>query len=164
MKTYKASKGAQFTDEDAQTYGKCVEEIAEKKGKVTPSDIVTEGKNPKSPLFNYFDWDDKNAAEKYRIIQARHLINHLTVVVTINGGELREHKAFFNVNETPFDKIKNKVYVTMIRALSEPELRKQVLARAIREVEYWQSKYNEYSEFSEIFDAISKTKKEVGDS
>ena len=160
-KFYKATKGAPFTQEKAQIYGECLDDIAkEKNGTVKPNDVVEEGRKKNSPLHDYFDWNDGSAGEKYRLYQARQLINHITVVVKYEDKE-QEQKAFFSVNETPNEKETNKTYVMMERVLSEPELREQVLNQALKEIEYWQRKYVEYTELSKIFVAIEITKRRL---
>jgi len=45
--------------------------------------------------------------------------------------------------------------------MTEPELRKQVLERALKEVEYWQQRYMDYNELGKIFVAIKITKKKL---
>lgn len=163
-KKFKATEGAPFSQKRAQIYGECLEKIAEKrKGKVKPEDVVREARNRRSPLHNYFNWDNNDAAEKFRLWQARNLINHITVVVKYDHKE-REQKAFFSVNETPYGderNLKNRIYITIERVLSEPNLREQVINKALDEVEYWEDKYKEYKELGEIFDAIKETRRKI---
>lgn len=160
-KTYKATNGAQFSQEEARVYGRELDKIAEKNGgQLKPVEVVEKARNIKNPLHHYFDWDNDKAAEKFRIEQARHLINHITVVIRYDHKE-KEHKAFFSVNSTPGEKQKNKIYVTMERVLSESELKEQILVEAIEEAEYWKDKYAEYRELSRIFHAIKETKRKI---
>jgi hypothetical protein len=49
-------------------------ELHAKHGNITPEMVVTDARDPRSPLHARFDWDDSTAAEAYRIIQARVLI------------------------------------------------------------------------------------------
>lgn len=154
---YKAKSGASFGDDRAQIYGKELEKIEKKFGLVTPKIVVQEAKNRKSPLHDYFDWDTKNAAEKYWLVQARTLINHIEITVTMNGEE-QEVRAYLNVTSTETNGNTEQVYVTVEKALTDEEYKKQVLETAIREIEYWKYKYSQYKELSEIFDAISNTK------
>jgi hypothetical protein len=53
----------------------------EQKGKLSPLDVIDAAKNPKSPLHQYFEWDDTEAARKYRIEQARELIRTIKIEV-----------------------------------------------------------------------------------
>ena len=151
---YSATKGARFSKKKAQVYGKCLEAIEARRGKIEPEIVVEEARSVSSPLHSYFDWDDTKAAEKYRTWEARSLINHLTVVVNYETGAVQ--KAFFNVSEAVGAAT---VYVNIERALTEPQLRKQVLENALRELLYWKGKYQEYSEFKGIVTAIAKVGK-----
>jgi hypothetical protein len=56
--------------------------IRERHGKLTPRLVVDEARNPKHPLHHRFLWDDKKAADKFRLIQAAQIIRsvHVTVV------------------------------------------------------------------------------------
>ena len=160
-KKYKATDGAQFSKQKAQIYGECLNEITERQGgKIKPIDVVNEARSKKSPLHEVFDWDNNSAAEKYRIEQARHLINHITVEIQYDGQK-EDIKGWVSVNETPNEKTLNKVYITTEKVLSEPELRQQLLIEAIEEAEYWTGKWKQYRELSSIFVAIRKTKQRI---
>ena len=160
-KKYKAKKGAHFSQTNAQIYGECLDEIAMKKnGTIKPKDVVEKAGKKSSPLHDYFDWDNNSAGEKYRLHQARNLINSITVIIKYDHKE-KEQKAFFSVNESPNEEDVNKTYVVMERVMTEPELRKQVLERAVNEAEYWQQKYMDYKELGKIFVAIKITKKKL---
>ena len=85
MAKYGATKGAQFSKEKAQLFGEVIERIEKQQGKVVPEVVVAEARQLSCPLHNYFEWDNTVAAEQYRLQQARHLLNHLTVVVGGNS-------------------------------------------------------------------------------
>lgn len=160
-KIYKATKGSPFGKKQAQVYGECLDRITEKyNGTLKPEFVVEEAKSNNSPLHNYFDWDSKSASQKWRLFQARNLINHIVVIVKYDNKK-SEQKAFFSINKNPDEEEKNKVYVTFERALSEPDLRKQVLKQAIAEAIYWEDKYKEYQELDKVFRAIEITRKRV---
>jgi hypothetical protein len=56
----------------------------ERKGKLTPDDVVRAARDPNNALHEYFDWDDSVAGQKWRIQQARHLIASVQVTVTFD--------------------------------------------------------------------------------
>ena len=158
-KKFKATKGAPFSKSDAQLYGEALDKISqENNGTVSPAGVVEKAKNTRNPLHRFFDWNDGDAAEKYRLWQARNLINHITIEIRYDHTK-KEQKAFFSVNSTPDETKLNRTYITVERVLSEPQLRKQVLKRAFNEVEYWKSRYTQYNELEKIFKAIRETKK-----
>jgi hypothetical protein len=53
-------------------------------GQITPRAVVAEAKQSKSPLHALFDWNTKNAAEKWWLQRAREVIGAVTVQVTHN--------------------------------------------------------------------------------
>lgn len=150
---YVATKGAQFSKKKAQVYGTVLEKIKERDNGIVPQVVVNEARDKTSPLHDYFDWDDTKAAEKYRVEQARNLISHLDVVINYETGKTQ--KAFFNVS-IPDNGGTKVVYVDVERALTDKDLRKQVLQNALEELVYWQKKYKEYSEFKGIVREITK--------
>jgi len=157
---YRSKNGAVFGDKKAQIYGEVLEEISKKNdGSITPQEVLKEAKKKENPLHDYFEWDNKKASESWRIHQARNLINSIEVVITYNGTK-KEQKRYVNVRNNDFedDDETSRVYVVIEKAMSDPEMRKEVLQTAIREVEYWEYKYKEYKELSKIFQSISTTK------
>jgi len=157
-KIYKAKEGATFGKDKAELYGKALEDIEKKhNGILTPSVVLNEARNKSNPLHNYFNWNNNDAGEKYRLVQARLLINHIEIVIVHEGTE-KETRAYVNVSNVTEEGDKNQIYVTVERALTNKEYRRQTLANAIREAEYWKNKYKEFKELSSIFQAIKKTK------
>jgi len=58
----------------------------ERDGRLYPADVVNAARPKSSPLHRYFDWDDRSAAEKYRLDQARALIRSVQAEVRITSG------------------------------------------------------------------------------
>jgi len=50
-------------------------------GNLTPDAVVEDARHKKSPLHEFFDWDDSEAAHKWRIEQARSLIRSVRVEI-----------------------------------------------------------------------------------
>lgn len=50
-------------------------------GNLTPAAVVEDARSKKSPLHDQFEWDDGEAAHKYRLEQARTLIRSVRVEV-----------------------------------------------------------------------------------
>jgi hypothetical protein len=157
---YKATNGAQFDKNRVQVYGKELERIERENGKLTPIDVINEARSISSPLHEVFDWDDNSAAEKFRLVQARGLINHITVEIKYDHTT-KEQKAWFSVNTTPNNNEVDIAYVNVERVLTEKPLREQMLLEAIQEAEYWQEKYEQYRELNRIFSSIKATKKAI---
>lgn len=58
-------------------------------GKITPEVIVREASDKSSPLHSYFEWDDEKAGHRWRVQQARILLNNIQVKVVSDGEERR---------------------------------------------------------------------------
>lgn len=156
-KNYKASNGARFSDKQAQEYGEFLSRLSkEKKNMLSPDDIVNAARPDDSPLHDFFEWKDSIAAELYRKNQARHMINHINIIVTKNDKE-KPIKAFFNVEYRG----KENTYVPINVIARVHTLKEQVVKRALDEIIAWQRRYKDYKELDRIFGAIKETQKEL---
>ena len=142
---------------DAQTVGDTLEALrTENSGALTP-DIVVESARPKdSPLHNCFEWDDSIAGEKYRKEQARRIIQCVVTVIrddNPNPGP-QTIRAFTSVKD---DK-GCRYYTTTAYALSDDELKKQVFANLIRDMDTLRRKYDAYkfAEVHSVFKTIDR--------
>lgn len=161
-KIYKARAGAQFNDEQAQVYGPHIEVLYEKNnGKLKPKEVVDDARNKKSPIHPFFEWDDTIAGEKFRKVQARHLMGNIITVVVINNKE-EEVKANYSIVFENKDEDK-RAYFPLETVMTNDEYRKEIVKSALEEVRGWQERYKIYSELSAIFKVINKVyKKENG--
>lgn len=66
-----------FGSADAQ---KVADEIAALGAEIRPADIVEMARNPETESHKCFEWDDKKAADKYRLTQARTVVCNLVYV------------------------------------------------------------------------------------
>ncbi len=154
---------------DAQIVGERLESIKRKSNMLTPALVVEDAKNISSPLHGFFEWDDTLAAEKYRIDQAGHLVR--SVVVTFEDSvQLQNRQVCLSGMPSPeietartiraFLPIKDdsggNSYVSSREALGNPEMRRQVLARAYAELASVGKKYRELQELSGVFDALEQ--------
>ena len=120
-KKFKARYGSPFPKKDAQKVGEELDSI-KKKALLNPENIVERAKNDKSVLHQYFDWDDNIASDKWRLQQARNIVNHVMEVIVIRNEEV-EMRGFFNVIASSGEKI----YVSQAEAISIPSYKKQLL-------------------------------------
>jgi len=120
-KKFKPRNGAPFPKKDAQKIGEELENIKAKKN-LTPNNVVEKAKNKKSILHKYFEWDNSEAAEKYRLQQAKNIINHVVEVIVIKGNVIEE-RAYFNV----IAKNNERSYVSLTEVIKVPSYKKQLL-------------------------------------
>jgi len=64
---------------DPNIAGQEIERIYAKYGAITPDTLVKEAKNKKSPLHEYFEWDDSVAAVEWRKQQGRILLGSIQI-------------------------------------------------------------------------------------
>jgi|SRR5882724_3615433 len=116
-------------------YQAVLKEMEQEHGIITPHMVVQAAKKEDSPLHKAFEWDDGKAAEKYRLVQARFLIN--SVQIQILG---KKTEGYINAIVS-VDNVKTRGYVSTEAAMNDQFIYKQVLKNATRELEYWQKKY-----------------------
>lgn len=138
---------------DAQTVGETLESIrVTNGGMLEPQAVVEASRPPSAPLHEYFVWDDAVAAERYRKDQAGHLITCITVEVARGAGqEPATPRAFVSVVQGD-----SRHYTSMHVAMGNPDLRKQVVQTAMRELRAFRERYKAYVELSKVFEAIDR--------
>jgi hypothetical protein len=117
--------------------------------------VVDAARPETSRLHRYFEWNNDKAGESYRVWQARQLI--ATVHVTyINDRKPITVRAFVNVIRTNGNGDRERGYMGIAKVLSKSDLREQMLATALAEVNRWRERYASLTELADIFDAIDK--------
>ena len=130
-------------------------------GMISPKDIVREASSERNPLHDWFDWEDNSAGEKWRIYQARQLMNQIKVKIMFEDG-LKEYKKYLNVRiSTDNNKTFKNFYVNTRTVINNEDMRTQILQKAVKEAEYWEKSYEDYKELEDIFKGIKKTKKKL---
>lgn len=160
---------------DAQAVGERLEAIKAKSSNLTPDMVVDDARAPRSPLHLFFEWDNTVAAEKYRMDQAGHLIR--SVQVTFEDVEPQQERqvrlsavaaapathpaavrAFVSITRS--DGARS--YESTATAMNDPEMRRQVLARAHMEMASVGRKYRELNELADVFGALDRVGELIG--
>ena len=118
-------------------------------GLLLPEEVVKAARDPSSPLHNNFDWDDTEAAEKWRLEQARQLIR---VSVQVLAGTNETHRVFVSLEN---DRGKNG-YRLLVDVLGDDDLRRRLLDQAFKELKHFQDKYHEIEELIPVFNKIDE--------
>lgn len=111
--------------------------------------IVEEAAKKRNPLHHCLEWDDSVAGYEFRIRQAQSLVSHL-VIVDERPSQNRSDPCFVNVR---IEDAKFQGYVRTEDALSDKDMRKQVLGNALRDLRVWERRYNHMHELVKVFDA-----------
>lgn len=126
------------------------------KGELTPGDVVDDARNPNSPLHSFFEWDDSEAAEQFRLSQARGLIRAVVAVYVSEDKPAVRQKAFVHIREPGAPH-----YRETSEALSLTKTRELVLQRAWDELSQWRKRYSDLKEFSDLIASIDEIGKQL---
>lgn len=110
---------------------------------LTPAVIVADAKNPRSPLHKYFEWNDTDAAKKYRRVQVSTLTGRL---VRPNGRKVYIRVGASDASPAHFDLV--------TRVLRNPELRRPLARRALQQLGNWETRYADFPELREAIEAL----------
>ena len=146
-----------------------IRELAEKNsGTLTPELVLDAAKSKRSPLHSFFCWDNTEAANQYRLIQAAQLIRRIRVTYHPTEDRSVKVRAFVNVVE-PDDHPEPSdieghgvnarprgIYVGFEQAISVESYREQLLRQCKRDAETFRSKYSAVSEAAKIIEAMDK--------
>ncbi len=141
-----------------QKIGEYLERLTKEKGIVSPRELLELARPEDSILHDLFEWDDSVAAEKYRLVQARHIMNHLTVELITNGESIKA-PAFINIELTTDED--GQGYLDIESVVKSKTLKDHMLEQAMKEMITWKARYNLYKELNQIFEVVEKVQKEL---
>lgn len=158
MKNYSAK--STLSKAKAKLYANELLRIKRVRGKLTPDIVLEEARNKSSVLHRFFEWNERTAASKFRIEQARLLLRIITV--QIDGRE--PVRAFVNIdveNGEGWGQENGQQYFPIQEALDNKGLREILLRDAISEMQFFRRKYERLRELAMVRSAIDKTLKKV---
>lgn len=136
-----------FSKADAQ---KCYEEIGRDTEKIKPEEVLNIARNPETELHKCFEWDDAIAGEKYRLEQARKVIQFI-VVKEDESDPNKPPKRPIRVFERS---IESRTYAPIqIIARNEDEYQ-NLLNRAMDELRKFRERYAHIAELESVIEAI----------
>lgn len=139
---------------DPQVAGEELERIRVwNNGRLEAANVVEASKEPEAPLHHEFEWDDKTAADKWRLDQAGYLIRSITILAEKPDGDAAPVRAFVSVKRD-----EDRSYTSIAHALSDEELRAQVIRQAWAELEAWRHRHAELVEFAKVFSLIDQAR------
>lgn len=149
---YQWREGARQAAE-AQPVGEELERLRIRhNGRLEPEWVVHAAKRLENPLHPLFEWDDSVAAQNWRVDQARAVIRAVEVVIE-EAKEAKPVRAFVSIVRE-----NDRSYTSIADAMSDPELRGQVLRNALKELEAWRHRYAELVELATVFAAIDEAR------
>lgn len=134
---------------NAQVAGEVCEKL-EAQGNLSAETLLEVSRPVNAPLHDEFEWDDGTAAEEYRKMQARHIINCL--VVKIEDSPAAEPvRVFFNLCR------EEREYLHINTILQDPDDTAALLKRALSELDAFAKKYRQLTELAAVMAAIDET-------
>ena len=112
---------------DANVVGAIYEQIEEREGSVTKENFLEASRPDDSPTHNLFEWDDKKAAESYRLETSKKIIGCLqltfetidnkecSVRAYVNVSPLTEKAKYENIEVVLRDEDKRANYISRIK-------------------------------------------------
>ncbi|MFW9928653.1 MAG: hypothetical protein ACFFD1_04615, partial [Candidatus Thorarchaeota archaeon] len=108
----KKKKETDKLTQNLKKYRKELENLEKKYNGMISAEIVSnEAQKKQSPLHDWFDWEDNIAGEKWRLHQARLLINSIKVKIIFEKG-VNHYRKYLNVNIKDDDGESQRFYVT----------------------------------------------------
>lgn len=157
---FEFAEGARFQSGavlDAIAVGRHIEFLRKQAhGELTPKDIIDDARNPNSPLHSFFEWDDGEAAEQYRLSQARGLIRAVVAIYVHDDKPATRVRAYVHVYESDAPH-----YREMSDAMSHQKTRDMILKRALGELSAWRRRYADLKEFASLIEVIDETEKTI---
>lgn len=134
-----------------------LEEIRQRhNGLLRAEDVVSEAEDERSPIHDYFNWDDSEAAHQYRLWQARQLITIIVMKLPDSRKSVQMYVSLHGDRNMP-----GGAYRGIIEVMSEPTLRYQLIQEALNDLRYWERKYSKLQELAGIYEAIQTTRKKL---
>ncbi len=142
-----------------------LDRIMKKHGSLTAQIMVEEARNPKSRLHGYFLWDDKEAAEKYRLVQAQSMIAASKFVLVLQdvppAPEGAPHRPEVRRLVSAF---RGEGFKMRNQALNEDDTRAKIIENFVGRLHGWCNSTQDIAELlpirSAILDALSGLAKE----
>lgn len=140
---------------------KVVEEIDEvigKHGSATPELIVDRAIDADSELHKCFEWDNNEAAKKYRLHQARNVLCSVVFIEKDEDGKESEPiRVYFNVNQPESHKAGEFKKYTVV--FSNPNYRDETEYKVYKRLKELCENYNSLVRFEKVWTAIQSLPK-----
>ena len=135
---------------DAQKCADEIMEICEELESATPQQILEKARDSNTELHKCFTWDDTEAAEKWRISEARAVVRNLKII------EQKSDKQPEPTTIRVFYKTDNESgYKPTKLILKKPDEYKVLVERCRSELLAIKQKFNSISEYEEIWEMIN---------
>jgi hypothetical protein len=123
------------------------------KGLLKGEDVLEFAKDPSTALHKRFEWDDTEAAYRYRLMQAQEIIR---VAVTVLPNTNKPVRAYVSLQR---DRNSGRGYRATANVLSSENLRQELVDEALDDMEVFKARYRILRELSKVFAEMDRAKK-----
>ena len=151
-------KKRKITQEDFEQAA--FEALIEKyEGRISPRILVDESRDPRAPLHHKFTWDDEEAGENYRLVQAGQLIR------TWRGSLLRIDREANLIRVETQRRVQSPLsqrgkdkdsYSTIEEIMSNPITREEMLQTVLRELSAYRKRYAQLLALANVWAAVDE--------
>jgi hypothetical protein len=151
--TKKATTGADLTAAAVEAL------LAKHDGRISPQILLDEARDPASPFHDKFLWDDDEAAEQYRLMQASAMIRRW------KGAIIRVNTQTRVVQVTPTRRVQSPEnqrgkgqasYETTEQIMADPNKRESLIQTVLAELQAYRKRYAELVALSAVWAAIDE--------
>lgn len=153
---FEFAEGAQFqpgANTNAKAVGNHLEKLRKQlKRELTAKDVLIDAKKKTSPIHGFFEWNDGEAAEQYRLSQAQGLIRCVVAVYAKDVRPAVHTRASVNTPD---------LQTAQVHELTPAATHEVVLRRAVRELMSWRKRYEGLSELAPVFSVADLVEKSL---
>lgn len=136
---------------DAQLVAEEIMDIGES---ATPEQIVNRAEDKSTELHKCFTWEDTEAAKKWRLQEARQVVNHLVVRRSPKEDKKTEVRLFHKTDN-------NDGYKPVTVIVRKQDEYTSMLQRALGELKAFQKKYSILSDNEELMKLIEQIEEQI---
>jgi hypothetical protein len=136
-------------------YTKELQEIQkESKGLLRAEDVVRYARDPDTVLHSKFTWDDTEAAQKWRIREARKIIRVCVDVIEVSENVFQVIRPYVSLRNDRMNP--GGGYRALVEVMTDTGMRKALLREAMADLQAFEIKYKRLEELVPVFQAIRK--------
>lgn len=141
---YKLAPGARLKTPPA-IVGQLMEELSQTEEGLTAQTLLDASRPKNSPLHNEFEWDNREAAEKYRLHQAGYIIRSIVIVADETKPAVYT-RAVVTVEDGKYEPTQ--------LILRDEGKREKLLAIALRDLRAYERRYNNLAELAPLWPVL----------
>lgn len=130
-----------------------IKKLESRDWKVYPESVVEFARDEQTALHARFCWDDAEAGEQYRLLQAERIIREVKVRIVANDNAPQVVWAYYSLAS---DRKDDGGYTSIVRIMGDAELKAELLKTAKVELSAFRRKYAVLADLSEVNAAIDR--------